>query len=155
MKRNCEVVQSIPGWTDTENPYRLSRPSYIFNLYIYNMSSSCYNILTISPSVPVWSEFTGWAIIEELSIRRRLRTFDQLWTENECERQLCWFIVVIWALVSDNMYLYGRHFRFFNPTILETVSPGGFDCLGQHGESFFYWNTTTSNNSSTDVSLLM
>ena len=42
---------------------------------IYNMSRSCYDILTISPSVPVWSEFTGWAIIEELSIRRRLRTF--------------------------------------------------------------------------------
>ena len=30
MKRNCEVVQSIPGWTDTENPYRLSRASYIY-----------------------------------------------------------------------------------------------------------------------------
>ena len=27
------------------------------------------------PGVSVWSEFTGWAIIEELSIRRRLRTF--------------------------------------------------------------------------------
>ena len=45
------------------------------HIYIYNMSSSCYNILTISPSVPVWSEFTGWAITEELSIRLRLRTF--------------------------------------------------------------------------------
>ena len=30
MKRNCEVVQSIPGWTDTENPYLLSRASYIY-----------------------------------------------------------------------------------------------------------------------------
>ena len=48
--------------------------TYIY-IHIYNMSSSCYNILTISPSVPVWSEFTGWAIIEKLSIRRRLRTF--------------------------------------------------------------------------------
>ena len=99
----------------------------------------------------------GWAIIKDLSIRRRLHTiFDQLWTENECETLLWWFIVVIWALVSDNMYGYGRHFRSFhrNPTILEMVSPGSFDCLGQHRE-FFYWNTTTRNNSSTDVSLLM
>ena len=82
---------------------------------------------------------------------------DQLWTENECETLLCWFIVMIWALFSDNMYRYGRHFRSFyrNRTILETVSPGGFDCLGQHGESFFYWNTTTRNNSSTDVSLFV
>ena len=45
------------------------------HIYIYNMSSSCYNISTISPSVLVWLEFTGWAIIEELSIRRRLCTF--------------------------------------------------------------------------------
>ena len=64
---------------------------------------------------------------------------DQLWTENACETLLCWFIVVIWALVSDNMYRYGRHLRSFhcNPTILKTVSPGGFDCRGQHGEYFF------------------
>ena len=33
MKRNCEVVQSIPGWTDTENQYRLSRASYT-DIYI-------------------------------------------------------------------------------------------------------------------------
>ena len=67
-----------------------------------------------------------------------LHISDQLWTENECETLLCWFIVVIWALFSDNMYRYGRHFRSFyrNPTILETVSTGGFDCLGQLGESF-------------------
>ena len=45
------------------------------HIYIYNMSSSCYYISTISPSVPVWLKFTGWAIVEELSIRRRLRTF--------------------------------------------------------------------------------
>ena len=64
---------------------------------------------------------------------------DQLWTENEYETLLCWFIVVIWALFSDDMYRYGRHFRSFyrNPTILETISTSGFDCLGQHGESFF------------------
>ena len=34
MKWNCEVVQSIPVWTDIENPYRLSRASYIY-IYIY------------------------------------------------------------------------------------------------------------------------
>ena len=129
------MVQSIPGWTDTENAYRLSRASYI---YIYNMSSSCYNILTISPSVPGWSEFIRWAIMEELSIRRRLRTF-QLCTENECETLLCWFIVVIWALFSDNMYQYGRHFLSFycNPTILETVFAERFQLPGSTLRIFF------------------
>ena len=55
---------------------------------------------------------------------------------------------MIWALVCDNMYRYGRHFGSFycHPTIVETV----FDCLGQHGE--LCWDTTWSN-SSTDVSL--
>ena len=58
----------------------------------------------------------------------------------------CWFIIMIWALVCDSMYRYGRHFGSFyrnhgatyvhvppcrNPAILETV----FDCLGQHSES--------------------
>ena len=142
MKRKwSEVVKSIPGWTDKENPYRLSRGHIYIYIYIC-MSSSWYNILTISSSVPLWSEFTGWAIIEELSKRWRLWIWthisDQLWTENACETLLCWFIVMIRALVSDNMYRYGRHFRSFyrNPTILETVSLGGFDCLGHHGEFF-------------------
>ena len=48
---------------------------------------------------------------------------DQLGTENACETLLCWFIVMIWALVCDNMYWYGRHFGSFyhNLTIFETV----------------------------------
>ena len=39
------------------------------------VSSSWHNILTISPTVYL----LGWAIIEELSIRRRLRTFLISW----------------------------------------------------------------------------
>ena len=60
---------------------------------------------------------------------------NQLGTENACETLLCWFIIMIWALVCDDMYRDGRHFGSFylNPTILETI----FDCLGQHGEFFF------------------
>ena len=85
MKRSCEEVQWIPGWTDIEYPYRLSRASYNINIY---MSSSSYNIVTISPSVPVGSEFTGWAIIE-LSRRRRLRTLHRCVSVNvKCENQM-------------------------------------------------------------------
>ena len=73
-KKLWKVVQSIPCWTDIENPYRLSRESYIYIIY---MSSSWHNILTISPRCE--SEFTRWAIIEDLSIRRRLRTFLISW----------------------------------------------------------------------------
>ena len=154
MKRNCEVVQSIPGWTDTENPYRLSRASYIYLYIICRVLA-----ITFEPSLPLYRYDRNLPVGEN---RRTVNTSttphisDQLWTENECETLLCWFIVVIWALVSDNMYRYGRHFRSFyrNPTILETVSPGGFDCLGQHGESLLK-NTTTRTINCTDVSLLM
>ena len=38
---------------------------------------------------------------------------NQLGTENVCETLLCWFIIMIWALVCDNMYRYGRHFGSF------------------------------------------
>ena len=130
MKRNCEVVQSIPGWTD------ICIYTYIY-IHIYIICRVLANHL---------SQCTGMIGIYRVGDNRRTvntsttpHISDQLWTENECETLLCWFIVVIWALLSDNIYRYGRHFRSFyrNPTILETVSPGGFDCLGQHGESFF------------------
>ena len=44
---------------------------------------------------------------------------NQLGTENACETLLCLFIIMIWALVWDNMYRYGRHFgsSYRNPTI--------------------------------------
>ena len=47
--------------------------------------------------------------------RKTVNTLTTLW---------CWFIVMMWALVCDNMYRYGRHFGSFycSPTILETVS---------------------------------
>ena len=37
---------------------------------------------------------------------------------------LCWFIVMIWDLVCNNVYWYERHFGSFyhDPTILKTVS---------------------------------
>ena len=102
-KRSCEEVQSIPGWTDKEYPYRLSRASYNINIY---MSSSSYNIVTISPSVPVGSEFTGWAIIE-LSIRRRLRTFLISWGQKTCVKH-CYVDLLSWyqlwlAIIYINM----------------------------------------------------
>ena len=61
------VVQSISGWTDIENPYRLSRASYTYIYWVLGINDHSHR------------KFTGWAIIEELSIRRRLRTFLISW----------------------------------------------------------------------------
>ena len=127
MERNCEVVQSIPGWTDIENPSRLSRASC--------MSSSWYNILTISPSVPVGSEFTGWAIIEELSIRRRLHTFliscGQKMRVKHCYVDLSTWYELWLAIICIDIDVI-----FDLSTTISNNFRDGFDCLGQHGESF-------------------
>ena len=80
---------------------------------------------------------------------------DQFGTENACKTLLCPFIVMIWVLVSNNMYRYQHHFGLFyrNPTILETVSM--LPANGSTWENFLlYWNTTAGNNSITDMSLL-
>ena len=111
---------------------------YIY-IYIY-MLSSWYNILTISPIVPIWSEFTGWAIIEELSIRRRLSTFliscGQKTHVKHCYVDLSswhelWFAItcmdmdVIFDLSPAILQLW----RWFRRVV-------SIDCLGRHEESF-------------------
>ena len=91
-----KVVPSISGWTDIENPYRLSRG----RIYIYidvKFLVSHFNDL---------SKFTGWAIIEELSIRPTTPHISgQLGTKNSCKILLCWFIVMIWVLVCHNQII--------------------------------------------------
>ena len=69
MTRNCE---KWCNQSDIENPYWLSRASYI---YIYVCVWHFNDISQVCKP----SEFTGWAIIEELSIRRRLHTFLISW----------------------------------------------------------------------------
>ena len=62
-----------------ENLHRLPRGLiYIYMIYIYiHISSSfLHNIFAIPPAE---SKFTGWAIMEELSIHRRVRTFLISW----------------------------------------------------------------------------
>ena len=67
------MVQSIPCWTDIENPYRLSRASYIYNIYVGFLAWHFNDLSQVCKS-----EFNGWAIIE-LSMRRGLRTFLISW----------------------------------------------------------------------------
>ena len=148
MKRNWKVVESISGWTDIENPYI----DYREVIYIYvcvEFLASHFNDLFCCIS-----KFTRWAIVQELSIRRRLRTFLISWGQKTRETLLCWFIVMTWALVCNIMCRYECHFGSFyrNPTILETVSIAS---KGVNMGNLFYWNTMTGNNSSTDVSLSM
>ena len=88
----------------------------VLYIYIYiSISSSWHHIFAIPPAVYLnLGKFTRWAIIEELSIRRRLRTFLISWGQKTCEKQLCWFIIVLWVLVCKNMYRYERHFGSFH-----------------------------------------
>ena len=71
------------------------------------MSSSWLNILTISPRCA--SEFTGWAIIEELSIRRRLRTFLINWGQKthmkHCNVDLSSWYELWFAIICIDMDL--------------------------------------------------
>ena len=129
---------------DKENPYRLSRGWYI---YIY-MSSSWHHILAISPAV--------YQIYRVGDNRRTVNTSttphisDQLWTENACKTLLCWCIVMMRFLVCNNMYQYQHHFGSFyhNPRRFRFIAGIWVNT------EFFFSNTTTENNSSTDVSLL-
>ena len=66
-KKLWKVKQSISGWTDIENPYRLSRASYTYVCRVLGINDLSHR------------KFTGWAIIEGLSICRRLRTFIISW----------------------------------------------------------------------------
>ena len=66
---------------DIENPYRLStgfyRYEYIYihmYIYIYRYISNSWHHISRDLSHCV-SKFTGWAIIEKMSICRRVRTF--------------------------------------------------------------------------------
>ena len=66
---------------DIANLYQLSRVWYIYRERERHMSSFWHHILAISPAVCRNGslKLTGWAIIEELSIRRRLHTFVINW----------------------------------------------------------------------------
>ena len=99
------------------------------------------------------SKFTGWVIIEELSIRRRLPTFlisrGQKMCVKHCHSDLSswyafWFAILCLDMnvildPSTTIQQFQRRFRLPD---------------GQTQRIFFYWNTMTGNNSSTDGSLL-
>ena len=92
-----KMVQSIPGWTDIESSYRLSRASYIY----INVELLAWHFNDLSQVCE--SDFTWWAIIE-LSIRRRLRTFLTSWGQithvKHCNVDLLswyelWFVTIV------------------------------------------------------------
>ena len=122
------------------------------DIYVYTYrDSSWHHILKISHAVhrnlPVGDNRTT------VNTSTALHISDQSGTENACKTLLCWFIVMLWVLVCNNMYRYERHFGsiYHNTTMSWTVS-----IASSYGSTqrIFYWNTTTGNNSSTDGSLL-
>ena len=100
---------------------------YVIYIYIFEYIYVCGCVWSTWHHIFVRSlpKFTGWAIIEELSIRRRLRTsLISREQKTRVKHHLGRFIVMIWVLACNNMYRYERHLGYFydNPTILETVS---------------------------------
>ena len=116
-KKMWEVVQSISDWTDIQNPYWLSRGRICIYIYIYYIYV-CVEFLASHFSD--LSKFTGWAIIEEPSIRRRPRTFLVSWGQKN-RVKYCYVDLSSWFgfWFANNMYRYERNFGFFyrNPTI--------------------------------------
>ena len=62
------------------------------------------------------AKFTGCQVGDNRRtvIHRRVRIFLISWGQKTCEKQSCWFIVVLWVLVWKNMYRYERHFGSFH-----------------------------------------
>ena len=89
-------------------------------------------------------KFTGWAIIEELSIRRRLGIFLIIWGQKTRVKH-CYADLSSWyefVSVSTPFLIFlpqSERFRFI---------------VGKLVNTGFFFNTTTGNNSVTDVSLL-
>ena len=100
------------------------------------------------------SKFTGLAIVEELSIRRRLGTFlisrGQKMRVKHCYADLSswcefWFAIIC---IDMNVILdLSNTIQQFQRWFLLPVN-------GPSQRILFYWNTTAGNNSSTDESLL-
>ena len=91
--------------------YRYRKSMSIIEIYIYIEFLAAY---IRDPSCCCLSKFIGWAIIEEMSKHRRVNTFLISWGQKPCEKQLCWFIVVLGVLVCKNMYRYEGHFGSFH-----------------------------------------
>ena len=140
-------MQSILGWSDIENPYRLSRASYIY-IYVEFLALHFNNLSQVCKS-----EFTGWAIIEELSIRRRLHTFLISWWQKTHVKHwnvdLSSWYELWFAIKCIDMDVILDLFTAIQQ-FLEMVSIAWVNT-----ENLFHWNTTTWNNSSTDLSLLV
>ena len=137
---------------DIENPYDYWEGDYIYIIYIIYIYEYVKFLASHFSDLARCKKFTGWAIIEELSIRWRLRTFLISWGQKmrvkHCyvdlsSRYEFWSAMIcITNIISD----------------LSTTIRDGFDSLPvkwvNTGFFFFFLNTTTGNNSVTDVSLL-
>ena len=132
-----------------ENPYRLLRGWYLYGyicIYVEFLASHFSNICRCT-----YQKFTGWAMIEDLAIRRRPGTFLISRRQKKTRVKYCYVDLSSWygfwfAIICIDMNVI-LDFFYRNPTILQTVNRST-------RSTFFYWKTTTGNNSNIDVSLL-
>ena len=103
------------------------------------MSSSWHHIFTITPDVYI-------EIYQVGDSRRTVNTWmtphisDQLGTENTCETLLCWFIIMIWVLVCDNLIIcIDMNVILDLSTAIQQFREGFDKWLDTN---LFYWNTT-------------
>ena len=119
----------------------------------------CVCVCSDLPGARVFG-FTRCAIIEELSIRRRLHTFltscGQKTRVKHCYVDLSSWYELWLAIIFIDLSIW-TSFSIFLPQSINFRDgfAGRFRLPGSTQRIFFYWNTTTWNNSSTDVSLLM
>ena len=78
---------------DIENPYRLSRRWYLYVCIHIHVEYLVSHFSDLSRYI---SKFTRWAIIEELSIRRRPRTFLITWGQKMCVKY-CYVDLLSWC----------------------------------------------------------
>ena len=124
---------------------------FFLNICIYSyISSFWHNIFAIPPAENSGiSKSTGWAIIEELSIRRRVRTFLVSWGQTTCVKNCYVDLSSSYELWFPIIFIDMNVIFYHNPPILETVSIASMCQHGPHGESFFFLLKYNNSNSST------
>ena len=134
---------------DIENKWTIENINIYICIYSY-ISSFWHHIFAIPPAENSGiSKSTRWAIIEELSIRQRVRTFLISWGQTtrvkNCYVDLSssyefWFPIIF---IDMNVIFYR------NPPILETISIVSMCQHRPHWEFFFFLIKCNNSNSST------
>ena len=114
-KNSCGCMIFLLPIDKQKNLCRFSRGFYLFiymyiiYIYIYIALYRVFGII-YSRSLPMFIEIYCVGDNRTVYTSTSPLISEQLGIENVCETLLCWFIVMLWILVCNNMYQYERHF---------------------------------------------